>query len=432
MAIMNVKPATVSSSLQARVRDLLSPSRWELRTQRRSAIVYWYLATVVAGVATLVVAIRVPVRAVDLTVFTTLSVMGVAQAELGRHVERVRHQIAGTVHVDMISVWLVPAILLLPQPLTAAVVVVLYTHVKKRSWYRPERRTVLRTVSAVSMTVLTCYIIRSVIDATGVHGAREAIHTGWAGVGVITLTVIAYFAVNTVLVIPGLTTTDRSLRNLVGSWSDNLLEFATLCLGALVAVALVTLPALAALVIPTVYLLHRAVLVEQLESAARQDTKTGVWNMAGWHRLANQELARDATTFGVLLVDLDHFKQINDSYGHLAGDAVLKAVADAITATVRRRDSVGRFGGEEFVVLLPGLTPPHVHDVAERIRTAISKLTITTLNADHEHRINGLTASIGIATYPTSGTSIERLLQTADTAMYRAKATGRNRVCFSP
>jgi diguanylate cyclase (GGDEF)-like protein len=432
MAIMNIERTAASPATQPTIRDLISPTRWEVWTQRRSAIVYWCLSTIIALAATMVIAVRAPVHAGDIAVLAALAVMGVGQAELGRQVERVRHRIAGTVHINMTSVWLVPAILLLPPALTAVLVIVLHVHLKCRSWYRLKRVSAFRIVFTISITILTCYITRSVTDATGIHGARDAIHAGRAGTGVIALAAVAYFIVNAVIVIPGLTTTDRSVRNLIGGWQDNLLEFATLCLGALVAAAFATLPALAALIIPTVYLLHRAVLIEQLESAARQDDKTGVWNMAGWHRLANQELTRDGTPFGVLMVDLDHFKRINDRHGHLAGDAVLKAVADTIAATVRRRDSVGRFGGEEFVVLLPGLTPPHIHEVAERIRTAITKLKITVLVADHDRHITDLTASIGIATYPISGTSIERLLQAADTAMYRAKATGRNRVCPTP
>jgi diguanylate cyclase (GGDEF)-like protein len=431
MAIMDIEMATASSTPRARIRNLISLGRWELWTQRPGVVIYCMFGTAVAMIATAVVATTTRAGTADLAILTSLSIMGIVQAELGRRIERVRRRIIGTPHITLMSVWIIPAILLLPQPLTAILATVLTVQLRIHAWFQLRQFSAFRTVFSLSVTILTCYITKAAADTTGVHGAREAIHADWVGVGTITIAVTTYFVVNAVIVIPGLTTTDRSARNLIGGWQDNLLELATLGLGALVAVALATMPALAALVIPTVYLLHRAVLVEQLESAARQDTKTGVWNMAGWHRLANQELARDGTTFGVLLVDLDHFKQINDSYGHLAGDAVLKAVADAITATVRRRDSIGRFGGEEFVILVPGLTAPHVHDVAERIRTAISKLKIATRIADHEHHINGLTASIGIATYPTSGTSIERLLQTADTAMYRAKATGRNRVCFS-
>jgi diguanylate cyclase (GGDEF)-like protein len=125
------------------------------------------------------------------------------------------------------------------------------------------------------------------------------------------------------------------------------------------------------------------------------------------------------------MVDLDHFKRINDTYGHLAGDLILKAVAETISGAVRHGDAVGRFGGEEFVVLLPGITEPDARVIAERIRASVAQLEVM---VDHERTMRGLSASIGIATYPATGTTIERLLRAADAAMYRAKAAGRNRV----
>jgi diguanylate cyclase (GGDEF)-like protein len=179
-------------------------------------------------------------------------------------------------------------------------------------------------------------------------------------------------------------------------------------------------------------LLHRHVLLKQLEIAAATDEKTGLLNTTGWHRLATRELARagrtSGATLGVLMIDLDHFKRINDTYGHLAGDVVLKEVAAAIGAAVRDYDSVGRFGGEEFVVLLPEVAETAVVVVAERIRTAISVLTVRVDLGDAPVLVTGLSASIGVATYPDAGTAVERLLASADAALYRAKSSGRNKV----
>jgi diguanylate cyclase (GGDEF)-like protein len=130
----------------------------------------------------------------------------------------------------------------------------------------------------------------------------------------------------------------------------------------------------------------------------------------------------------VLMVDLDHFKRINDSYGHLAGDAVLKAVAGTITDAVRDYDSVGRFGGEEFVVLLPGIAHPDVLTIAERIRAAISELVVSVPLDEVDTTVSGLSASIGASMYPAAGNAVERLLHAADTALYQAKNSGRNKV----
>lgn len=400
--------------------------RWRLWNQPPSVIVYRTLVTATAATVTVETA-AIPAKS-DLFILAALVFMGIVQAELGRRIERVRRRIAGAVHINMTSVWILPAILLLPQLLTAVLVAVLHAHLHVRSWYRQKQVSRLRTAYNIGMVVLTCYITGFLARTTGVQDAREAIHAGWAGIAAITIAVGGYLVVNAALVIPGLRTGGGGTRDLIGSWADNMLEVATLSIGALVAVALATLPVLAVLVIPTVYLLHRAVLIDQLESAARVDSKTGVWNIAGWHRIARTELLKDDVAFGVLMVDLDHFKQVNDTHGHLAGDTVLKTVAETITANIRGCDAVGRFGGEEFVVLLPGLTEIDVRAVAERIRTAITRIEIKPGLADRDHMINGITASIGIATYPTSGTAIDRLLHVADTAMYRAKANGRNQV----
>ena len=144
---------------------------------------------------------------------------------------------------------------------------------------------------------------------------------------------------------------------LFGDVDDNVLELATLTLGALVALVLGINPWLVALVLPPLLVLHRAVLVGQLEEAAAIDGKTGLLNAHTWGARAEHQLRRArgaGVPHAVLVLDLDHFKAVNDLYGHLAGDQVLAAVAKALRSEVRDRDLVGRFGGEEFVILLVG------------------------------------------------------------------------------
>jgi diguanylate cyclase (GGDEF)-like protein len=175
-------------------------------------------------------------------------------------------------------------------------------------------------------------------------------------------------------------------------------------------------------------LLHRNVLLKQLEEAATKDEKLGIYNFIGWQAIAQRELERAQrtrdTTLGVLMVDLDHFKKVNDVYGHLAGDAVLKAVAATISGQIRGYDSVGRFGGEEFVVLLPGVSEREAVTAAERIRIAVTTVEVT----EESDLISGLSVSIGVALYPGAGTAIEKLISAADAALYRAKNGGRNQV----
>jgi diguanylate cyclase (GGDEF)-like protein len=132
------------------------------------------------------------------------------------------------------------------------------------------------------------------------------------------------------------------------------------------------------------------------------------------------------------VLDLDHFKLVNDRYGHLVGDHVLAAVADAVRAEVREGDVVGRFGGEEFVVLLPGVVGEDGRAaaavVAERIRKRIDTMTVSVPDSPGPLVIDHLTVSIGGATFPGDGGDLSQLLEVADSAMYTAKRAGRNTV----
>jgi diguanylate cyclase (GGDEF)-like protein len=406
-----------------------APHRWALWAQPPGLIAYWLLIAVITIAATWYGAVMVPIEESDWLVLAMLAGMGVIQAELGRQVERVRRRVAGTIKINMTSVWFLPAVLLLPPALVAVLVTTLFWHLHFRCWYRLKRVPEFRTFFSMCVILLTCYITRAASGAMDFEGMNEAVQAGWRGVAVIVVCIATFFVVDAILVVPFVNITHRSIREFIGGWTDNLLELATLCLGAFTALALVVVPAVAPLIIVPVVVLHRSVLIDQLESAAHRDDKTGMWNIAGWHRIAREELAkaerRPGNSFGVLMVDLDHFKRINDTYGHLAGDLILKAVAETISGAVRHGDAVGRFGGEEFVVLLPGITEPDARVIAERIRASVAQLEVM---VDHERTMRGLSASIGIATYPATGTTIERLLRAADAAMYRAKAAGRNRV----
>jgi diguanylate cyclase (GGDEF)-like protein len=381
--------------------------------QQSRVIGYFLLISLVAVIATVVAAIKVPVTLSDARTFGLLAATGIAQAELGRQVERVRQRNSGAMHINLTSVWFLPAALLLPPVLVAALVALLTTHLHVRSWYRAKQVPALRTAGNIGVITLVCYATKAAVVASGTDLA-----------GAIIIGIPTYFVANIALAVP----VRRPVRTAIGSGLENVFELATLCLGGFTALALATLPRIAVLMVVPVFILHRAVLVNQLESAARQDSKTDVLNSAGWHRLAHLEKTRaerDGTArFAVLMADLDHFKKINDGYGHLAGDAVLQAVAGLIKSTVRDRDPVGRFGGEEFVVLLCDTAESEARVVAERIRVAISRLQVTF----RERTIRGLSVSIGVAMYPVAGVEIEELLHAADAAMYRAKRNGRNQV----
>jgi diguanylate cyclase (GGDEF)-like protein len=181
-----------------------------------------------------------------------------------------------------------------------------------------------------------------------------------------------------------------------------------------------------------VLILQRALIKarEDLRFQATHDLLTGIWNRGAVLDLLHRELeraARSETLTSVLMLDVDEFKKINDTHGHLIGDEVLREVAARIRGAVRSYDLVGRYGGEEFLVVLPGCGKNEIEESANRIRLAIA--ASPTRCADLDIRV---TASIG-ATLATPGNrSANDILLAADTALYEAKARGRNRVCILP
>jgi diguanylate cyclase (GGDEF)-like protein len=207
-----------------------------------------------------------------------------------------------------------------------------------------------------------------------------------------------------------------------------MLDVTEICVGVLVTIACALSPVLLVMALPPVILLQRSLLHQQLRAAARTDAKTGLLNSVAWQREADIEISRVLRTgesLAVLLVDIDHFKLVNDTHGHLAGDQVLAGLAEALKQQLRESDVVGRFGGEEFVVLLPGADAGEAAKVAERLRQNVSAMH--TAAGDVEIAV---TVSIGAAVLGLHGGDVRGLLTSADSALYQAKAAGRDRVCL--
>jgi two-component system cell cycle response regulator len=167
------------------------------------------------------------------------------------------------------------------------------------------------------------------------------------------------------------------------------------------------------------------------EALATRDSLTGLPNRRALYDRARVELSRAArakTSVGLILVDLDHFKRINDEYGHAAGDEALRRVAEVLQRNKRDYDHTGRWGGEEFLVVLPGTSLSQTAMVAERIRTSMATVK---LDLGGERAVD-LRASLGVACAPPTSppVDLDDLLLQADDALYRAKAEGRDRVCF--
>ena len=416
-------------------RFVSSPARWVMwTTTRRRWLVYALLSEICAATLTIADLVSHPATRADVRWFGVLLALAVTQAEMSRQIERMRRWMAGQMHINVTSVWFVAGAAMLPPGWVALLGIGIYTHLWLRVWRHDRNRPAHRVVASTTWIVLSCLAGAYAVQAANLGKLTEAPIASARGVAIVLIAAAVVELVNLAVAVVAvyLYTDTRSLSDLVGTWSDNALELVTLCLGGLVALALAYQPVLVILIFPPLVMLHRLVLLKQFEVAAATDEKTGLFNAFGWRDLASRELARAQRTrsaCGVLMVDLDHFKRVNDTHGHLAGDSVLKAVGDLLRAEVRDYDVVGRFGGEEFAVLLPDITELDAIAIAERIRTAVTKLEVDVAIEDHQlARISGLSVSIGVAVCPDSGTVVDRLLLAADTALYKAKNDGRNTV----
>jgi diguanylate cyclase (GGDEF)-like protein len=378
-----------------------------------------------------------PITASDLLRFGLLAVLSVVYLEASRQVElRRRLLVPGdSSHVDVSSVWTVAGAMVLPIGLAASLAALIYLHAWLRSWRHVDGAQSYRGIYSAAAVVLTCIGVSATLHLNDMR------LTGLGAVSVVVTAIALFMVLDRGLVGLALAVSGRVTKPtaLLGSLADNAFEFATLVLGAVTAASVLYGPWFAVMILPAVFLLQYRALIKQLVAAATIDTKTELLNASAWRVLAQRELERaqrESTPTTVLVIDMDRFKLVNDMYGHLAGDTALKAVAESLADELRGYDAVGRFGGEEFVALLPGVGPRTAANVGERIRQRIASLAVSV-----EPRTGGtaqvrLTASIGVASAnaqaSTSASTLDDLLRAADGALYAAKGDGRNAVRVAP
>ena len=171
----------------------------------------------------------------------------------------------------------------------------------------------------------------------------------------------------------------------------------------------------------TALALRNAALLDEVERLATRDGLTGLANRRLFEESLERETARSrrlGTPLSLLILDVDHFKQINDTYGHPAGDAVLREIGTAVAGSTKAFDVAARYGGDEFVVLLPGCNAVDASGVADRVRAEVA----------HQVSDAPVTVSVGVATMPDNAVDAERLVAAADGALYEAKRAGRDRI----
>lgn len=171
-------------------------------------------------------------------------------------------------------------------------------------------------------------------------------------------------------------------------------------------------------------------LLQAVQKLAEEDTLTGVFNRSRFAELAEQSLAgalKQGQPFSILMIDIDHFKIINDTRGHLDGDQILQEFTQKLNAMLRSTDILGRIGGDEFVALLPDTSLEHARSLAQRV---CSQIAVEKFLPDKDGDSPEVTISIGVASYTHDcGFNLEKVIGRADEALYQAKAQGRNRVC---
>jgi diguanylate cyclase (GGDEF)-like protein len=330
---------------------------------------------------------------------------------------------------DVYAVWEVPMVFLLPGLYALIVPAIRLMLTQWRVGRVPVYRRVY-TAATIGIGYGCARLVYMSMMPPGLH-ARAYLFKDtpmWlvaAGCGV-----IAQWVINQVLIGAALKLNDPAARvrdelfNREGLHNDA----TELCAALLVAVGMTISFLTLIIALPLATLLQRSVRHTHLLNEARADSKTGLLNSATWEREAAAEVARavrTASPLAVALLDLDRFKQINDTYGHLIGDEVLRQIADTMTGVLREYDVAGRFGGEEFVMLLPQTRAPDAFKIADRVRARIGRLPIVTTSGEQV----AVTVSIGVAALDAgSSRELTDLLAAADAALYRAKASGRDQV----
>jgi diguanylate cyclase (GGDEF)-like protein len=336
----------------------------------------------------------------------------------------------GAIVRDFLTVWVLPVAILLPPwyAMVTPIPLLMLTQ------WRIHRGIVHRRVFTGAAIGLAYGAASLVFRSMPVSFAGPALGTGmhaltWT-VAVVCCEIVGWLGHHLLLMI-AVKLSDPTVR-LAGLLNLEALkgDFAQIDLGILITVVVAVHPVLAVFGVPTVLLARRFMMHAQLVAKSRLDTKTGLLNAATWEGEAKAEIARAVRTrspLSVALIDIDHFKAVNDTYGHLAGDIALRAVADALREQLRGYDVAGRFGGEEFALLLPQADEADALGIAERLRAHVAGLPIPLGEGARSDACIRLTVSVGVAALDGPGTELTDLLAAADAALYYAKQTGRNK-----
>jgi diguanylate cyclase (GGDEF)-like protein len=367
-------------------------------------------------------------RAGEGLLFAVLILFGAAAVEITRRTT----ETAGLIK-DVHGIWQLPIALLLPPVYClvapAATIALLQCRTRRTIAHRRVFTAAANGLSLGAASVAFHTLHSGLPWLSPAPGAR-ALPWLLAAAGCALL----WSVINKTLVMTAVRTADRtaSVREQLFAREPMLNDLCEISAGLMLAGAAAVSWALILPALPLVIVLQRSFRHAQLLSQARVDAKTGLLNAAAWRTEAAIQLAhaqRTGTPLAVAIADLDHFKAINDTYGHLVGDAALAAAADILRQQLRPYDLIGRFGGEEFSILLPHTGAAEAGQVAERLRSSLAREPIP---GAPSHDPLQITVSIGVAaTRHPADRDLTDLMAAADAALYQAKSGGRNAVRLS-
>src|SRR5215475_13328447 len=399
---------------------------WQLPLLPRMYIIAVSSAAVVAAA---IVAVGMFFQWRQLILFAVLLCCGLGSVEATRRFDIPQ----GGIVRDLTTVWCLPVAVLLP-PFYA---LILPGPLLALTQLRVHRGIVYRRVFSAAAIGLAyaaaSWAFRSLQPQVAGPSPGNASHAAVWCLVVASCDVLAWLINNTLLAAAikasDRTTRIRELFSLEALYGDYL----QWTVAVLVTLAVAISPFLLAFVGPTVLGQRRLLMHKQLMSRTRMDSKTGLLNAEGWEREAAAAFTRAAPTgapLAVAIVDIDHFKAVNDNYGHLVGDNVLRAVGERFKQMMRQGDLVGRFGGEEFALLLLEAGTGVAYRIAERLRLSFANAPISVDAPGAEVTVTiPVTVSIGVATLNNAtGRTLTDMMLAADSALYRAKREGRNRV----
>jgi diguanylate cyclase (GGDEF)-like protein len=404
---------------------------WPLWELRRWLIGFISLVTLGYLAAVALAAQKAPLTVRDGLLFGALLACIAASVELTKR----GGENAGIIK-DVYAVWGLPLAILLPPLYALLAPIAQFTLTQWRIRRIPLHRRVF-SAAAVGLSFGAASVVFHLaaghltgpLLSVGVHGSIWLLCVAGAAA--------LQWAVNSILVLPAIKASDPALRirDMLLAREQVQNDVVEMCVAVLVVLGIAISPLTIVFALPFVTLLQRSVRHTQLVNASRIDSKTGLLNAGTWEREAGSEVARAVRTrtpLALVLIDIDHFKLVNDLHGHLAGDKALRAIAHTFQIFLRDYDLAGRFGGEEFALLLPQTSATDARQIAERVRKHIAAMPIS-VDDDPATEPLQVTISVGVAALGMSwertiGSQLTDLLAGADSALYRAKHAGRNQV----